>query len=98
MVESFIFRLFDARKEKKVSKQDMLSRIEPFALAPDVHTFFQALPDRTYSEEELVDGLNDVIRRQGRMEEFGGPIAKIEHTPEAREEAMEPLYTPKDHS
>lgn len=98
MVEKFIFRLFEERRGGTATKEDILVRAEPFALAPDVLVFFEALPERPLREDELIAELNSIIERFGRTNEFGGLLEKIDHTPEGRKEAYRPLYESRKHS
>ena len=93
-IEFFIHRLYQGHEGEKLSKSEIMPKVQAFPFAPDEQVFFEELPDRSYSQKELVKALNDIMQRRGRVQAMGGllDIRNVEHPPAEWEEAFHRIY------
>ena len=90
-METFIHFLYEGRKGRKLSKQEILPKVYDFKFAADEEIFFKELPEGSYDEESLIRELNRIIESRGRASAIGGLLEKREHIPEQWERAYKEM-------
>lgn len=73
-ISSFIQQLYGGNKDRKLSKQDIVSKASSETFSADVEIFFKALPEKSYDEDNLIENLNAIITQRNRVDAVGGKI------------------------
>lgn len=80
-IEYFVYELYKGNSGKKISKQDIMPKVQKWHFAPDTQVFFEELPDQSFDEQGLINALNHVITSRGRAQAIGGTIQKVTNVP-----------------
>lgn len=80
-MEAFVYHLFKDEHKDRVSKQNLMPQVRQTKFVPDVEIFFKELPDRTYTEDDLINELNTIIQQRGRADAIGGTLERIDSIP-----------------
>lgn len=94
-IETFIYHLYEGKKGQKLSKNEIMPRVQRFEFAPDVQVFFEQLPEGSYDQDSLIHELNRIIESRGRAPAIGGLIEKREQIPPDWEEAYQKIVHKK---
>lgn len=93
-IEFFVHGLFEGDAGKQYSKEQICRDAEGFDFSSEDQKLFHELPDEQYDEQHLIDCLNDVLERHGRVEEIGGRLEKRDQIPAEWQEAYRGQYQP----
>ncbi len=86
-IETFIYHLYEGKEGRKLSKSEIIPKVQNFMFAADEEIFFKELPEGSYDEDSLIRELNRIIQQRGRVHAIGGLLEKRRQIPEEWERA-----------
>ncbi len=73
-IQGFIQQLYGKDKDRKISKQEIISKASSAVFPADVEIFFKELPEQSFDEGKLIDNLNSIIAKRDRTQAIGGKL------------------------